>query len=615
MCTLYHRQKRQIIKLNQDELKNSISDFPASSGVYLMRNKNKQIIYIGKAKKLRSRVRSYFSVHKDRKTAALIGHVHSIDFVLTDNEYEALILENNLIKEHNPRYNINLRDGKTYPLIRITTDEYPRIFRTRRIIKDGSDYFGPFADVKAIDTYLGIVDALFPLRKCKGKLKKREHPCLYYHIDKCPGPCAGLVDRKEYNARVDQIRQLFTSSARKVKEDIRAKMEEASATLRFEKAAEFRDNLRAMETVESAQHVDDFDDETRDYISFHEHEGLISFVVFQMRQGRLVGTNIFRNRIFGSADERDSLEQFIIRYYEEMRAPPAVLYIDYGNFDSALLQQFFTRHREARVHICGPESERDGRLLRMVRENAKQDSLKRAREIGDEEGITELKKIFKLPYLPRRIEGFDIAQLQGKHTVAALVSFKNGVPDKKEYRYFNIRSLEGKIDDYEAMREVVARRYSRLVNENKSLPDLILIDGGKGQLNAACQILESLGLKGLPILSLAKREEEIFLPGRSQGVLLPEGTAALRVLQAVRDEAHRFGTSLNQRQRSTDLKFMAGKVPGFGQKRSRQILAEFDSYQNAVDAGAEEINNRTAIPLAVAESFVEYFSQNADDQQ
>ena len=533
-----------------------------------MRNRDGQIIYVGKAKKLRNRVRSYFSANKTRKTTALIKRVHAIDFVVTANEYEALILENNLIKENNPHYNINLRDGKTYPLIRITADEYPRIFRTRRIVRDKSNYFGPFADVKAIDIYLGVVDSLFPLRKCKGTLKKRDHPCLYYHIDKCPGPCAGLIGKKEYNQRVGKIRRLFSSPPEKIKRDIRKRMEEASASLRFEKAAEFRDNLKAIETVASSQLVDDFDAESRDYIAFHEHEGLVSFVVFQMRQGRLVGTDIFRNRIFNGdeSDEGRNLEQFIMRYYEEMRAPPASLYIDHGNFDPTLLQQFFTEQRNAKVSILGVESDRDIRLLRMAKENARQDSLKRAREFGDDEGIAELQKIFKLPRLPRRIEGFDIAQLQGKHTVAALVSFKNGVPDKKQYRYFNIRTLEGKIDDYESMREVIARRYTRLINEESPLPDLILIDGGKGQLNAACQILEVLGLKKIPILSLAKREEEIFLPGRSRGMLLPEGTAALRVLQAVRDEAHRFGTSLNQRQRSNDLKLTAGAVRGFGEK-------------------------------------------------
>ena len=601
--------------MNQTELKNSISDFPTGPGVYLMRNKEGQIIYVGKAIRLRQRVRSYFASQKDRKTRALIRRVHTIDFVLTANAYEALILENNLVKEHTPRYNINLRDGKTYPLIRITADDYPRIFRTRHLVKDTSDYFGPFADVKAIDTYLGIVNKLFPLRKCKGTLKKREHPCLYYHIKQCPGPCAGLVSKKKYNNRVDQIRRLFLSSPDEMKKSIRKKMDAASAALSFEKAAEFRDSLRAIEAVESRQMVDDFDGESRDYIAFHEHEGLVSFVVFQMRQGKLVGTNIFRSRNFSGNDAEQTLEQFVMRYYEDLQKPPVKIYIDHSSFNPALLQQFFTLHRGRPVSILRPESGRDRRLFAMAQENARQDSFKRAKEFGDEEGITELRTVFKLPCLPRRIEGFDIAQLQGKHTVAALVSFKNGVPDKKEYRYFNIKSLKGKIDDYESIREVIARRYSRLLNEEKALPDLILIDGGKGQLNAACQILESLGLKGLPILSLAKREEEIFLPGQSHGVLLPEGTAGLRVLQAVRDEAHRFGTSLNQRQRSGDLELLAKSVPGFGQKRSRQILAEFDSYHGAVVAGAEEINSRTGIPLVVAESFVEYFNQNDDEKR
>lgn len=607
--------------MNLDELKKSISDFPDSPGVYLMRNDDNRIIYVGKAKRLRSRVRSYFLSGRDIKTTALVGKIRKIDFIVTDNEYEALILENNLIKEHNPRYNINLKDGKTYPVIRITNDEYPRIFRTRRIIHDGSDYFGPFADVKAIDQYLELVDTLFPLRKCKGTLKKRSHPCLYYHINKCPGPCADLISRADYQKQVQEIRKLFQEPPEEMAKDIETRMTAAAQKLQFEKAAELRDSLRAFQSISSNQLVNDFDPESRDYAASHEHEGLMSFVVFQMRQGKLVGTDIFRSRNFSGQDLSEATGQFIMRYYQELRSAPRRLYVRPGSIDKPTLGRFFSEELAKPVNddesegrdfvtlIESPQDKRDMSLLQMAEENARQDSFKRAREIGDEEGIGELKKVFRLPKLPRRIEGFDIAQLNGKYTVAALVSFQNGVPDKKEYRHFNIKSLKGKIDDYESMREAVARRYSRILNEGGQMPDLIVIDGGKGQLNAACEILESLGLKGQPILALAKREEEVFLPGRSQGVILPQGTPGLRVLQAVRDETHRFGTGLNQRQRSHDLDLKASQVDGFGPRRSQQLLAEFTSYEQALEAGVDEIHRRTGIPLKVAESFVEYFSE------
>jgi excinuclease ABC subunit C len=612
--------------LNLEEIKASISDFPDSPGVYIMKDETGQIIYVGKAKKLRARVRSYFLTGRDVKTAALVKRIRAIDFVVTANEYEALILENNLIKQHSPRYNINLKDGKTYPVIRITKDEYPRIFRTRRIIRDGSDYFGPFADVKAIDIYLEVVDTLFPLRKCKGKLKKRDHPCLYYHIGKCPGPCAGLISKEDYQKRADDIRELLSEPPVHIKEDLRRRMQSASEKLEFEQAAELRDRLQAVETIASDQLVNDFDPESRDYIACHEHEGLISFVVFQMRQGRLVGTDIFRSRSFSAGEARDDLEQFIIRYYQEFRRRPSRIFLRPGEADENSLERFFAEQiddtdRENKdsvppspdttsIRVSAPETGRDRSLLNMAYENARQDSFKRAREIGDEEGIAELQKVFRLPKLPRRIEGFDIAQLHGKFTVAAMVSFHNGVPDKKEYRYFNIKSLKGKIDDYESMREAMARRYSRLINEKKALPDLILIDGGKGQLSAAMGILESLGLRGQPILALAKQDEEVFLPGRGQGVQLPEGTPGLRVLQAVRDEAHRFGTTLNQKQRNQDLELQVKDVQGFGPRRSQQLLAEFTSYEEAVDAGAREIHQRTGIPLQVAENFIEYFTKS-----
>jgi excinuclease ABC subunit C len=612
--------------LNLEEIKASISDFPDSPGVYIMKDETGQIIYVGKAKKLRARVRSYFLTGRDVKTAALVKRIRAIDFVVTANEYEALILENNLIKQHSPRYNINLKDGKTYPVIRITKDEYPRIFRTRRIIRDGSDYFGPFADVKAIDIYLEVVDTLFPLRKCKGKLKKRDHPCLYYHIGKCPGPCAGLISKEDYQKRADDIRELLSEPPVHIKEDLRRRMQSASEKLEFEQAAELRDRLQAVETIASDQLVNDFDPESRDYIACHEHEGLISFVVFQMRQGRLVGTDIFRSRSFSAGEARDDLEQFIIRYYQEFRRRPSRIFLRPGEADENSLERFFAEQiddtdRENKdsvppspdttsIRVSAPETGRDRSLLNMAYENARQDSFKRAREIGDEEGIAELQKVFRLPKLPRRIEGFDIAQLHGKFTVAAMVSFHNGVPDKKEYRYFNIKSLKGKIDDYESMREAMARRYSRLINEKKALPDLILIDGGKGQLSAAMGILESLGLRGQPILALAKQDEEVFLPGRGLGVQLPEGTPGLRVLQAVRDEAHRFGTTLNQKQRNQDLELQVKDVQGFGPRRSQQLLAEFTSYEEAVDAGAREIHQRTGIPLQVAENFIEYFTKS-----
>ncbi len=612
--------------MNLEEIKASISDFPDSPGVYIMKDETGQIIYVGKAKKLRARVRSYFLTGRDVKTAALVKRIRAIDFVVTANEYEALILENNLIKQHSPRYNINLKDGKTYPVIRITKDEYPRIFRTRRIIRDGSDYFGPFADVKAIDIYLEVVDTLFPLRKCKGKLKKRDHPCLYYHIGKCPGPCAGLISKEDYQKRADDIRELLSEPPVHIKEDLRRRMQSASEKLEFEQAAELRDRLQAVETIASDQLVNDFDPESRDYIACHEHEGLISFVVFQMRQGRLVGTDIFRSRSFSAGEARDDLEQFIIRYYQEFRRRPSRIFLRPGEADENSLERFFAEQiddtdRENKdsvppspdttsIRVSAPETGRDRSLLNMAYENARQDSFKRAREIGDEEGIAELQKVFRLPKLPRRIEGFDIAQLHGKFTVAAMVSFHNGVPDKKEYRYFNIKSLKGKIDDYESMREAMARRYSRLINEKKALPDLILIDGGKGQLSAAMGILESLGLRGQPILALAKQDEEVFLPGRGLGVQLPEGTPGLRVLQAVRDEAHRFGTTLNQKQRNQDLELQVKDVQGFGPRRSQQLLAEFTSYEEAVDAGAREIHQRTGIPLQVAENFIEYFTKS-----
>ena len=616
---------------------------PEEAGVYLMRDAEGEIIYVGKAKVLRNRLSSYFTGRKDVKTRHLVSRIESIEWILAGSEYEALLLENNLIKEHRPKYNINLKDGKTYPSIRVTNEDFPRVFRTRRIINDGSTYFGPFPSAETIDIYLDLIRRLFPLRRCS-TMRTRTEPCMYYHIGRCSAPCAGKTTREEYARNIDEVRKLLSGETAALLADLRSRMAEASTSLRFEEAAHLRDAVSAIELFEGRMNAVDFDPEARDYVAWAADGDLIVFVVFQMRSGRLQGRDTFRTRIYGT--EEEALAAFLMEYYGPARLPPPLVFLQdfrrkvegdalaapaqpaaapveaapeggapgtpapleaaesnpaYAEEPAgpgpgqdgqgatapseppaqagslALVAEYFSRELEAETSFALPAERRHEVALNLAFQNAREELVKRRRELGDIPALEELKAALGLQALPERIEGFDIAQLAGKHTVASLVSFRNGVPDKKNYRYFKIKSLEGAIDDFGAIREAVARRYTRLVNEEAGLPDLILVDGGAGQVSAAREVLDALGVDS-DLAGLAKREEEIWLPGRSEPVVLPLDSPALRVLVAVRDETHRFATGLNQKLRASDLKFgVLESVEGVGPARARRLMRVFGS--------------------------------------
>lgn len=580
-----------------------------------MRDAENTVIYVGKAKNLRNRVRSYFSGTKDAKTAVLVQRVANIEHVVCSNEYEALLLENNLIKEWRPRYNINLKDGKSYPVIRITNEEYPRVFRTRRITDDGSSYYGPYAGVYHLDRYLDLIEQVFPLRKCRGPIKKREHPCLYYHIGRCAAVCAGRTSLQEYQERVASIKQLLSGEVDELVAGIQAKMETASAEQRFEEAAKHRDNLQAIRALHSEQQVVDFDPDVRDYIAFYEQPNSVAFTLFRMRGGKLLATELFHTDAMG--DTAELVEQLVMQYYTDNPNIPERLFI--GTEASVVaaiadnLSAFFRDELGAEVQIAAPNERRDISIVRFAEENARRDYEKRMKERGNVPALTELQQLLGLPTPPMRIEGFDIAQLSGKHTVASMVSFHRGVPDKRNYRHFHIKTLDGQIDDFAAMREAVARRYSRLINEERPLPDLILIDGGKGQVGAAASVLEALDAS-IPIVGLAKREEEIFRVGDSEPIRLPDGSPPLTVLQQVRDEAHRFATTLNQTLRTKEVtKSPLERVNGVGPAKSRRLLTTFGSLDAISRADANVIAAEAHVSLNVAEAIMSVAREHRSD--
>lgn len=582
--------------MKQTDLKASVAQFPERSGVYIMRDDGNIVIYVGKAKNLRSRVRSYFAKDTAIKTTILMSRVDRIEYVLTANEYEALLLENNLIKEHSPRYNINLKDGKSYPVIRVTADEYPRVFKTRRIVQDGSQYFGPYTQVWKMTAYLELIDKLFPLRKCRTpQIKPRPRPCLYHHIGRCAAVCAGKTGHEEYLRRVDSVVKLLSGKTRDLQERLREQMETASRELRFEQAAVYRDSLQAVEHIEAEQRIVDFDPEVRDFIGYASRDAVHTFVVFQMRAGKLIGSNVFHAELAG--DEDQSLAQFVMQFYGSTKAVPNRLYTSRALSDAEDLSRFFADRLDAAVSIRAPENSREASVLRLATENARQELEKRIREAGDLPALEELATALQLPSPPLRIEGFDIAHVGGTNTVASMVSFQNGVPDKANYRRFKIKTLaSGQVDDFAAMRETIARRYTKVKNERLPRPGLILVDGGKGQVSAAKDILNALGLEEIPLVGLAKRNEELFLPGQSEAVLLPEGSPPLRVLQHVRDEAHRFATTYRAALQKTDVvKSALEKVRGVGPRRAERIMRAFPSAESLLETPVDIVAKSTGL--------------------
>jgi excinuclease ABC subunit C len=599
-----------------DSLKAAAHDAPRLPGVYLWKDEEGRIIYIGKAKSLRDRLSSYFSGEKDAKTAILVRRAASIETIIVTSEYEALLLENTLIKQHSPRYNIDLKDGKTYPVIRITNEEFPRIFRTRRIIEDQSLYYGPFPNVQNVDAMLELIDKLFPLRKCKtirSNLRKRRDPCMYYHIGRCMAPCCGKISPEEYRRHVERVQRLLSGETEPLIIELTEKMHEAARALQFEWAAQIRNAIRAIEDlVGEDSAVVDFDPEGRDYIAWAAEGVLATFTVFSLRGGKMTGRELYRTR--SAADEGESLELFITTYYDPTRPPPPKIYIQPetdnagGNAVSAAvmgndsLMNWFKSQWGHQPELIQPEEKHHTAILAMARQNALEDIRKRLKERGAGPALDELARALDLPGRPERIEGFDIAQLDGKHPVASLVSFKNGIPDKKNYRYFKLRSVIGIVDDFAAMREAVQRRYSRLIREGKDIPDLVLIDGGIGQVNAAKGVMDELGVD-CAVVGLAKRDEELWLPHAQEPLILSRRSEALKVLQFVRDETHRFATGLNQRLRSKDLFFpVLESVDGIGKRRAAAIIKAYENVENIAAADPAEIAERCRIGKPAAKA-------------
>jgi len=587
----------------------NIYNFPDKSGVYIMKDIDRKIIYIGKAKNLKKRVLSYFSkTQKDPKTIALVSNINRIEYIVTDTEMEALILESNLIKKHKPKYNIALKHGDGYPWIKVTVKEnFPRVIRVRRRLKDGSKYFGPYVSYRLLNEHLNIIHTLFPIKTCNKKLplSKNQKPCFNYHIKKCSGACIGNIDEETYRKDyIDKILLFLSGKYKSLINKLNKKMKEASEKLQFEKAAKLRDAIEVVQGVVARQKVYINESSNIDIIGYFTFNGTTSISNLHIREGKLLAKENYRFEDTEATD--DELEDFIMRYYEEADIIPREIIIDKELESAELLQEYLSKKKGKKAVITVPKIGQKKELVDMANKNAKF-SYKEKKKLTDKEIILiKLKDILNLPKEPRRIEGFDIGNLLGKTAYASCVSFFNGRPDKKNYRIFGIKSIDTP-NDYEMMREAVARRYQRLKNEKKEFPDLILIDGGKGQLKAAKTMLDALEVD-IPICSLAKKEEEIFIPDKPQSIKLQKNNEALRLLQSVRDEAHRFCNTFHKKQRTKKgLNSVLEKIEGVGEKRRKSLYKTFKSLDEIKQATIEELENVENMSKIVAKNIYDFF--------
>ncbi|MFA6456931.1 MAG: excinuclease ABC subunit UvrC [Bacteroidota bacterium] len=610
----------QISLVNAFDLQDKLDNLPTSPGVYQFKNKDAQILYVGKAVNLRNRVRQYFhqSRNHEPRIASMVAKISDLEIITTDSEVEALILEANLIKLHKPRYNVNLKDDKSYPYIVVTNEPYPRVFVTRRIRRDGSRYFGPYTDVLTMRAALKTVRDIFMIRSCNFMIddefiaKKKTRVCLDYHIKKCEGPCEGLVTKEHYQSMIANVEQVLNGKVTVVLESLEKQMNAAAEQLRFEDAAHYRDRMKELEIYSSKQKVVDVELRDRDIVAAATEDDDACGVIFKIREGKVIGRqHYYMNGVEGKS-ESEILETLVQRYYLEAIDVPKEIILSYDIESKTLIQQWLTLRRSGGVSFVLPEGGELAKLIAMCRNNAKflLDELK-LQKLKQKDfipaAVRSLQRDLRMAKPPRKIECFDISHFQGTETVASMVVFVDGKPKKSEYRKFKIKSVApAEVNDFASMKEVIYRRYKRVQDEALELPELIMVDGGKGQLSSALESLAELHLDQHPIISLAKRLEEVFVPGQSDPLPIPKSSSALRLLQQVRDEAHRFAITFHRSLRDKrTLQTELDLIEGIGKKRAKELLEAFGSVQGVKFATPEQLTE--VVGEKTAQKIQEYF--------
>ncbi len=598
------------------ELSNKLENLPTKPGVYLMKDGSGRIIYVGKAKSLRNRVRAYFhdSPPYHPRISALISKISDFDYLVTDSEMEALILEANLIKEYKPRYNVNLKDDKRYPYLKVTNESFPRVLVVRRVKKDKAKYFGPYTNVKAMRQTLRILRRVFPIRSCNYALPstRKIKLCLDYHIKRCLGPCEGKVSQKEYQEIVKNVLFFLSGKNNLLLQLLKDRMNEYASKEEFENAALIRDQIRALESVMEKQKVADVEQVDRDIIAFAREKKDISVVALQIREGVLIGRQNFHLAGFKESTDQEILSTFLRQYYMHSVVVPPEIILPTQMDDQDMIQSWLSSKREGKVKIIIPQRGEKFKLLEMANYNARlslNELLLQRAEAKKKvpQVIKALEKDLYLSVLPRKIAAFDISNLGPQDAVGSLVFFQDGRPQKSRYRRFKIKTVEGQ-DDFAMMAEVVSRYFIRLTEEKQEYPDLVLIDGGKGQLSVAVQALNSLGIKNQNVVALAKRLDEVFLPQRSDPLMIPKGSASLKLLQKIRDEAHRFAVEYHRKLRKKrTIRSELDKIPGVGAKRREALLKHLGSVEKIKEASLKKLLQIKDINEKVAHNIYRYF--------
>lgn len=607
------------------KLEHKIKNLPSLPGVYQFLNSKGKVIYVGKALNLKYRVKSYFQNNiTSAKTLALVSKIENIEIIATDTEIEALVLENNLIKELKPKYNINLKDDKSFPFIKVTNEPFPRIYPTRRVVKDGSKYFGPYTGVKNMKSSLRMINQIFKVRSCKLNItdenirKKKFKVCLDYHIKKCDGPCEGLISQAKYGEMVNEVIKLLKGKTDDLIKELETKMNIAVDKLEFEEAAEIRDKIQRLSAISSRQKIvsDDFEDRDIFAAAFEGKDSACS--IFIVRSGKLVAKKQLRLSI----EEGESIEEIYsaavnFYYIEQTEIPPEIV-LEIEPAESEILLEWLRMHSNKKVKFHIPKRGSLHSLVKMCKENAmlqlKEIQLQKMKTQGYVPyPVAALQRDLHLKVLPRKIECFDISNLQGSDTVASMVVFEDGKPKKSQYRKYLIKDVEGP-DDFSSMREVIRRRYSKLIEENTPLPDLIMVDGGKGQLSSAIDVLDELNLKNYSIIGLAKRLEEVFLPGQSDSASIPKTSSGLKLLQQIRDEAHRFAITFHRQRRSKrTIKTELTEIKGIGKSTAEKLLREAGSISNIKNLDMKELSG--LIGSDKAARIIDYFQTKKNENE
>jgi len=583
-----------------ENLRKKIEGFPRKPGIYFFKNKEGEVIYIGKAHSLLDRVRSYFQPTSDLKITNILAETDDVDFILSGSSREAAFLENNFIRRYQPKFNLRLKDDKSFPYLKLTVQErYPAVNFTRRVEEDGARYFGPFSPALQARKTIQLLSKYFGIRICEESVPgKRKRPCLEYDLKLCSAPCVDYISETEYRERVNNALLFLEGKTDKLLRILRQKMEEASGREEYEQAANWRDLIQTIEQVKEKPKLISVEPENKDIIGFSRDRENISLYVFFMREGKVIESESMFFQEKEKSSESEILFKSLEKFYEGRRSLPDKILLPFEPARKEELSKILSDLKGRKIKVIIPAKGENKKLVELASRNAESLLQKRSEAWSP---LHELKKILGLETAPSRIEGFDISNIGGEESVGSMVVFKNGLPSKDNYRKYKIKTVAGP-DDVRSLQEVVRRRYSRIIEEKKDLPDLILVDGGKGQLNAARKTLEELGLGRLPVASLAKKEEVIFTPSRKDGIKLDRTSAALKLFQNIRDEAHRFALSFHRlRRKKRSFASQLDGISGLGKKRKAALLEKYRDLTAIKTADFEElakvISNKAARAL------------------